>query len=158
MRLNSIDRGNPVCALPTVAKKLRIAQFPVVILWFIALCAAPVTHSADVKSGGNASLEVSEIAPGVFVHQGAYALASRENGGHIANLGFIIGEEAVAVIDTGGSFRQGERLKAAIRLKTAKPIRYVINTHMHPDHVLGNAAFADGAEIVAHARLEKALI
>src|SRR5690606_34944641 len=58
----------------------------------------------------------------------------------------------------GGSFRQGERLKAAIRLKTAKPIRYVINTHMHPDHVLGNAAFADGAEIVAHARLEKALI
>jgi quinoprotein relay system zinc metallohydrolase 2 len=103
-------------------------------------------------------LPVQEVAPGVFVYQAPYALAAPENGGAIANVGFVIGSEVVAVIDTGGSLMAGERLLAAIRARTALPIRYVINTHVHPDHVLGNAAFiGEGAEFVGHWRLPDSL-
>jgi quinoprotein relay system zinc metallohydrolase 2 len=101
---------------------------------------------------------VREIASGVFVYEAPVALATPSNEGAIANMGFIIGDEAVAVIDTGGSLATGRRLLETIRERTGQPIRYVINTHVHPDHVLGNAAFREtGALFVGHKHLPAAL-
>lgn len=100
----------------------------------------------------------TEIAPGIFVHGGTHSLANPENGGDICNCGFVVGQSAVAVIDTGGSAKIGTALKSAISKQTQVPIRYVINTHMHPDHVLGNAAFeADGVAFAAHHKMLRSL-
>lgn len=101
---------------------------------------------------------VEQIAPGVYLHPGAQQDASPANRGQIANTGFIVGEQRVAVIDSGGSLQEGQALRQAIRRVTDLPIAYVILSHMHPDHVLGAAAFEqDGAEIISHDNLPEAL-
>lgn len=103
-------------------------------------------------------LPVAEVAPGIFVFHGAHEEATAANLGAIANLGFVIGGTAVAVVDTGGSAAEGRRLLAAVRRQTALPVRYAIDTHFHPDHVLGNAAFAGpDTTIVGHANLPRGL-
>jgi quinoprotein relay system zinc metallohydrolase 2 len=84
--------------------------------------------------------------------------ASAGNEDAIANIGFIVGGDTVAVVDPGGSFAEGKALRAAIRLRTDRPIRYVILTHVHPDHIFGAAAFReDHPDFVGHAKLPGAL-
>jgi quinoprotein relay system zinc metallohydrolase 2 len=103
------------------------------------------------------ALAVDEVAPGIFVHAGLPQYADRNNGGDISNTGFIVGAEAVAVIDTGDSPTIGRSLREAIRQRTDMPIRYVVNTHMHPDHIFGNAAFKqDNPKFVGSAKLAQA--
>src|SRR5579863_8242975 len=100
------------------------------------------------------ALSLDEIAPGVFVHPGKALALDAPGHDDIANIGFVVGARCVAVIDTGGSVRVGGALQAALRGKTAMPVCYVINTHVHVDHVLGNAAFAHEHPVyVGHALL-----
>jgi quinoprotein relay system zinc metallohydrolase 2 len=115
-------------------------------LWLLPAAAAPAAEA----------LEVTEVAPRVFGHVGAHEETDAANHGDIATVGFVVGSEAVAIIDTGGSPAVGERLRAAVAAQTAHPVAYVINTHMHPDHVFGNAAFP-AATVVGHHALHQAL-
>ncbi|MDZ5645902.1 quinoprotein relay system zinc metallohydrolase 2 [Nitrospirillum sp. BR 11828] len=98
-----------------------------------------------------------QVAPGLYVRPGVVEDATAANDDAIANIGFIVGRDAVAVIDPGGAAADGARLRARIKAITALPIRYLVYTHVHPDHVLGAVAFAaDHPVVVAHARFAAA--
>lgn len=122
-----------------------------ILLALFLACASPPLRAEE-------TFKIKEIAPGVFVHQGRYEIFTPRNSGDTSNAGFIIGNDAVAVIDTGGSPKVGEELLKAIRERTYLPIKYVINTHMHPDHVFGNVAFEkENPTFVGHHKLPRAL-
>jgi quinoprotein relay system zinc metallohydrolase 2 len=128
--------------------KGALAGMAAILSWLIAFS----------SSLAAASFAVHAIAPGNYVHYGTHEERSPGNLGDQANIGFIVGDRCVAVIDTGGSLPVGAALRAAIRRVTQRPVCYVILTHVHPDHVLGAAAFVpDQPQFVGHAQLPRAL-
>ncbi|AWB09013.1 quinoprotein relay system zinc metallohydrolase 2 (plasmid) [Azospirillum humicireducens] len=122
----------------------------------VRLILAAMVSVATAAPAWAEPLAVTEIAPGIFVHQGVIAEPAPDNRGDTANIGFIVGGSGVAVIDTGGTPELGRRLRETIDARTDKLPVVVINTHMHPDHLFGNAAF-DGVPVVGHANLRDAL-
>ncbi|WP_439526786.1 quinoprotein relay system zinc metallohydrolase 2 [Roseovarius mucosus] len=122
--------------------------------WGDALLAGPFDCVARPESG----IAFEEAAPGVYVHHGQVADVTPGNLGDVANIGFIIGEDSVAVIDAGGSRAVGEAVYLAVRQITEKPISHLILTHMHPDHVMGAEVLIEaGAQVVGHRKLGQAL-
>ncbi|HYJ91628.1 MAG TPA: MBL fold metallo-hydrolase, partial [Pyrinomonadaceae bacterium] len=113
------------------------------VLWIVfAVGLLALSSSAQTKGPGFA---VTKIGDGV------YAALGEDGGVAGSNAGFIVGSNGVAVVDTFTGVAPAKDLLAEIRKVTNLPIRYVINTHYHLDHVGGNAVFADaGAIIVAH--------
>ena len=121
---------------------------------FCLCCAARVSRGA----GDTNSFETTEIARGIHIRRGADEIASAQNEDAIANVGFIVGRDSVAVLDSGGSLRDGERLRRRIKSVTQLPIGYVLMSHVHPDHIFGAGAFLqDRPAFVAHAQLPNAL-
>lgn len=111
--------------------------------------AVPDSNCDDVAA-------VTNIAPGVFLRPGRFGQVFGTDG--IANTGFVVGTDCVAVIDSGGSAEEGASLRCAIREETELPVCYVINTHVHPDHILGNQAFVDDRPVfIGHKNLPRAL-
>lgn len=99
---------------------------------------AGIVNAADFDY----ALSARRIAPEVHVFIGRSEDFTMANGGNIVNTGFIAAPGGVIVIDSGPSRRYGEQMRQAISAVTAQPVALLINTHHHPDHFLGNQAFA----------------
>jgi quinoprotein relay system zinc metallohydrolase 2 len=126
---------------------------------FLASCAPAATKAADSKTNSAASdFAIEDVGNGIYVHHGKHLDLDVGYQGDICNVSFVVGSKGVAVIDTGGSFKTGNKLRDAIKKITPLPILYVINTHVHPDHIFGNAAFnQDTPQFVGHAKLGDAM-
>lgn len=110
-------------------------RLPILI---IALCLA-LPAQAELRY----QLQPRQIAENVWLLEGSTDNFDQRNGGNIVNTGFIVTGAGVLVIDSGPSRRYGEAMRAAIAGVTEQPVVKVLLTHHHPDHVLGNQAFAD---------------
>jgi quinoprotein relay system zinc metallohydrolase 2 len=111
-----------------------------------------------VRPDAGIALEMLEISPGNYVHYGTHDDRDAANLGDNANIGFIVGEQCVLVVDTGGSRPVGERLRNAIRRVTHRPVCHVVITHVHPDHFFGAAAFLpDQPQFIGHENLPRQL-
>lgn len=125
-------------------------------LWLMLYCAAIGPAHAVDGTACEHTAAVSEVGPGAYLRSGTPGVVFAAD--NVANAGFIVGKRCVAVVDTGGSEAEGRALDCAIAAVTEVPVCYVINTHMHPDHILGNRAFKrSGVEFIGHSKLAQAL-
>lgn len=114
------------------------------LIALVATFLSASTGAADFDYG----LQAQSVAEQVYVFIGRNEDFSTVNGGNIVNTAFIAGPGGIVVIDSGPSLRYGEQMHRAIAGISGQPLALVINTHHHPDHFLGNQAFA-GTPIAA---------
>lgn len=87
---------------------------------------------------------LEELAEGIF------AYLQPPGGWCMSNSGFLLGPDAVTLVDTAATERRARALRAAIASVTARPPRTLVNTHHHGDHTYGNGVFAPEAVIIGH--------
>jgi len=127
-------------------------------IWIASLGLCLGLFAVQCQAKTKETLEVQKIAPGLYFHFGHHELPNRDNHGAIANIGFVVGKECVAVLDSGGNPQQGLLLKNTIEKITDVPICYVINSHVHPDHIFGNRSFKGrGVQFIGHKNLARAM-
>jgi glyoxylase-like metal-dependent hydrolase (beta-lactamase superfamily II) len=111
-----------------------------------ALCVLALPAAAQAPAPAPPAgppFELKQVGPGVYAAIGGPMAGS--------NAGFVVGDDGVLVVDSFFFPAAAQALLATIRQTTDKPIRYVVNTHYHIDHVSGDAVFkAAGATIIAH--------
>jgi len=134
---------------------MRILMITMSLLGLIGCANLQAEQKAQIDAEAFA---VENVADGIYVHHGKHLDIDIGYQGDICNISFVVGSKGVAVIDTGGSVKVGQQLREAIRKVTPLPVLYVVNTHVHPDHVYGNAAFlADKPQFVGHEKLANAM-
>lgn len=104
-----------------------------------------------VLAMSGAAVRAAEAPPLFALHEvgkDVWAAISPSPSSAGSNAGFVIGNDSVLVVD---SFEEPDAAKAllvAIREKTALPVRYVVNTHYHLDHVAGNGVFQQAGAVI----------
>jgi glyoxylase-like metal-dependent hydrolase (beta-lactamase superfamily II) len=123
--------------------------------FFLALMCACLLPAAQAEESALKAVQLSER---VWFVQGQAALGTSANRNFISNAGFVVTDDGVVVIDALGSPALATELLAEIRRITPQPVRYVIPTHYHADHIYGLQTFKDaGATVLAHAEAREYL-
>jgi cyclase len=104
-----------------------------------AVCLAVYGTPGSAQQAGP---NIQKIADGIYVQR------AREVN---SNSGIIITSEGVVVVDTGQTPLDSHEVLDAVRALTPLPVRFVINTEVHPDHITGNFLFSPPAVVVNHA-------
>lgn len=142
----------------TLPIRPQLHSYLIYCIRLFMLCYLSLYAISSAASGTPESFNLNEVAPGIFLHTGLHVDFEHPQHDDIANIGFITGDKCIAVIDTGGSVDIGTKLLENIQKKSNLPVCYVINTHIHFDHVLGNIAFSkQNPEYVGHFNLATAI-
>ncbi len=133
--------------------KRLMAVIPARAQWLLALLLSVASASslhAETHCDRQSSADVTQIADGVYLRQGTHGPTFET--ANLANIGFVIGSQCVAVIDSGSSAAEGQALGCAIANVTDLPVCYLIISHHHYDHSMGSLAFRDieNINIIAH--------
>jgi glyoxylase-like metal-dependent hydrolase (beta-lactamase superfamily II) len=148
-----LDGGQAVsaplgCVVNFLGPTLGLLTMRILTLPFIVLCCLPSLQAQIAPAPTAGSALPFTLKP---LGHGVYAAIDNAKGEAGANAGFVIGDDGVAVVDSFDNPPAAQALLGEIRTITKLPIKFVINTHYHLDHVAGNAIFAkEGAVIVAH--------
>ena len=105
----------------------RLLTLPLFILLF--LC-SPLASALD--------LTFKQVAPGIYASIGELGLRTYENEGMNGNVGFIVTDAGVVVVDSGSSYQVARKIHTAIRQVTQQPVKFVINTGGKDHRWLGN--------------------
>ncbi|MFU8838909.1 MAG: MBL fold metallo-hydrolase [Thiohalomonadaceae bacterium] len=139
----------------TLIRMIRMPRNTVFILAGLVLAAcsseeAPLASSAETVIAAPAAavsenrfgMQVEQLAENVYaIVSPARTFPNAENLGWNSNAAFVVTSEGVLMIDTGSSLAIGEALREMVRSVTDQPVRWIVNTHVHGDHWLGNGAF-----------------
>lgn len=118
------------------------------VLWAMVIVGAVAAERAEPD---DYRMQTSTLADNVYaVITPSRALPNAENKGWNSNSAFVVTGDGVLVFDTGSSTAIGHALRQAIAKVTDQPVRWIVASHAHGDHWLGNGAFVDeGVEIIA---------
>ena len=112
--------------------------------WALAVVLPLLPLSAQAQK-----VQAVQVAPQTWMVQGESALGSSANRNFISNAAFVVTDEGVVVIDALGSPALADELLAEIRRVTPKPVRYLVITHYHADHIYGLQEFKKaGAQLI----------
>lgn len=115
-----------------------------VIAGFVLVLAAALSAAQD-QDFSKVEIKVTKVSGTVYMLEGA--------GG---NIGASVGEDGIVVVDDQYA-PLAEKIQAALKGVTDKPVRFIINTHYHGDHTGGNAFFQKQAPVIAHDNVRKRL-
>jgi glyoxylase-like metal-dependent hydrolase (beta-lactamase superfamily II) len=110
---------------------------------------SPLTSAADKYAPTSVEMQVKQVSEHVYYVEGIAGIAT-DNEGFISNAGFVVTDDGVIIFDSLGTPSLANKLVSKIKTITEHPIKKVIVSHFHADHIYGLQVFEElGAEIIA---------